>query len=336
MSNKNSIKVLCQECGNSVICKLDVLNIDNYEDLKNKIIEKAQAMKKGITIGKKDKFILEIKECKLDIESIWDSDTYNYFLNKIRDNFPDKIKFNLKKVDKFPTWNPPQYLNILKNSLKSAWNSIKKEIKEDLTEKYLDDGKRLYLQEKKENSSNLNDEYFTGIHSNVVCNNCLTCNFSGARYICAECNNFNLCEYCQKNACISHKPEHTFIKLNTPILEDVQKYNSIFFPNKALLTKKEEQPFEISIDIINNGEKNLQGCFISPIRFGRKYLGCLKTTILEDCKKGKKISLNVLIKFEDEEDEEDSLNSYEGCFRLMTKNGIPFGDIYNIKVLIEE
>ena len=40
MSNKNSIKVLCQECGNSVICKLDVLNIDNYEDIKNKIIEK--------------------------------------------------------------------------------------------------------------------------------------------------------------------------------------------------------------------------------------------------------------------------------------------------------
>ena len=43
-----------------------------------------------------------------------------------------------------------------------------------------------------------------------------------------------------------------------------------------------------------------------------------------------------MIKFEDEEDEEELLDSYEGFFRLMTKDGIPFGDIYNIKVLIEE
>ena len=334
MSEKFQIKVVCLENSNTVFCKVDVFSINRYEDLRNKILEKSQGLKK-VVINKNDKFILEIKECQMDLEGIWDSDTYSYFLNKIKNNPPEKIKFNVKKVDMYPTWNPPQYVNILKNSLKSAWNSTKKEIEEDLTEKYLVDGKRLYLQEKKENAPKLNDEYFTDIHSNIVCNNCLSCNFCGARYICAECNNFNLCEYCQKNACVSHKCEHTFIKLNSPILDDIQKYNSIFSPNKNLLTQKEEQPFEIQVDIINNGEKNLKGCFMSPIRFGRKYLGCLKSTILDDCEKGDKISLNILIKFEDEDDEEESLNAYEGNFRLMTKDGIPFGDIYNIKVLIE-
>jgi hypothetical protein len=43
------------------------------------------------------------------------------------------------------------------------------------------------------------------------------------------------------------------------------------------------------------------------------------------------------IKFDyDNTEEEDENNEYEGYFRLMTKEGIPFGDILYIKIIIEE
>ena len=47
------------------------------------------------------------------------------------------------------------------------------------------------------------------------------------------------------------------------------------------------------------------------------------------------------MKFEDDgydeaDDEDNELDYYEGYFRLMTRQGIPFGDILYIKVNIEE
>ena len=337
MSIKCSAKIVFKDQPSPVVLKDDLMKYDNYNKLKDKILEKsANKSFTKVKLTQKDKFILEIEEYdSAGMTSIWSTETYSYFLDKLQKNPPEKLKLNIVKVNEYPIWNQPKYGKILKEALNSAWNLTKKEIKEDLTEKYLDEGKRFFNQEKRENDPKLIEELYMGLHSNVVCNNCLTSNFSGARYICAECDNFNLCEYCQKNARVSHTAEHTFIKLNSPVLVEIQKYNSIFSPKNQLINTKEE-PFEIKIDIVNTGEKNLQGCFISPIRFGNKYLGCLKKTILEECNKGEKISMDIFVKFEDEDDEDESLNTYEGYFRLMTQEGIPFGDIFNIKVLIEE
>ena len=77
----------------------------------------------------------------------------------------------------------------------------------------------------------------------------------------------------------------------------------------------------------------MQECFLSPIRFGKNYFGCLKTTITDECKNGEKIKLNVFMKFDDSDDIKDS---YEGYFRLMTKEGLPFGDILYVQVMIEK
>ena len=95
----------------------------------------------------------------------------------------------------------------------------------------------------------------------------------------------------------------------------------------------------MEVNIINIGENNLQYCFLSPIRFGKEYLGCLKQTISEEAKKGEKIKLNIFIIFDDIDEDEDQndinlLDYYEGYFRLMTKEGIPFGDILYIKLNI--
>ena len=44
--------------------------------------------------------------------------------------------------------------------------------------------------------------------------------------------------------------------------------------------------------------------------------------------------LNPLFKFEDENDSKPK-DEYEGYFRLFTEDGIPFGDIIYLQVLIE-
>ena len=46
--------------------------------------------------------------------------------------------------------------------------------------------------------------------------------------------------------------------------------------------------------------------------------------------------MDVLFKFEDDENEEDDITEYEGYFRLMTQEAITFGDILYIKLLMEE
>ena len=74
---------------------------------------------------------------------------------------------------------------------------------------------------------------------------------------------------------------------------------------------------------------------MSPIRFGKNYLGCLKDTITEECDNGTKITLNPLIKFEDEKNSQPK-DEYEGFFRLFTDKGIPFRDIIYIHVLIDK
>ena len=337
MNNKCSFKIIYKDLPGTVLLKGNFFDFKNYDSLKHKIIEKSKnPLYKNVKITNEDKFILEIDNYELgDLTSVWNSETYNYFYEKIEKKTPQKLKLNIVKVDKYPIWNPPQFTKILKESLKSNWSFIKKEIESELSENYLDDGKRLYIHNKKENQPNLNEDLLNEMHLNIICNNCLTSNFSGARYICCECDNFNLCEYCQKNARVSHITDHIFIKINKPISIDIQNFDSIFAPNKQLLRQKLET-FEINVVIVNNGENDLRGCFISPIRFGNNYLGCLKKTIIDECKKGDKIKLPIIITFEVEEDEDDLQDVYEGYFRLMTHEGIPFGDIFYIKVIIDE
>ena len=342
MSKACKIKVYYKDLpNNNIVGSVDLFSFQNYDKLKNLILDKTKKLKDARLKDKdklksKDKFILKILDYDMaGLEAIWDTDTYKYFFDKIQQNPPEKLKFLIQKVDKYPSFVPPQEQIILSKTLETGWESIKKEIQEELTENYLNDGKRLFIQEKKENienNENVPDDILNDINVNVICNNCLNSNFLGQRYICAECDNFNLCNYCKEKTRVSHNKDHIFIRLNTPVIEDIQKFNSILSPNKMLL-KKAYEPFEMEITVINNGEEILQGCFLSPIRFGKKYLGCIKTTITDECQKGKKTNLNVFIKFEDMDDEPKDL--YEGYFRLFTEEGIPFGDILYIQVEID-
>ena len=337
MSKKPSFRIVFKDNERKAAIKGDLLEeeYNSFDKIKEKVIEKIK--EKKLTkekISENDKFVLEIKRFEVsNLESIWNEDTFNYFYSRYKEN-PQTIDFVVAKVNKFPKWEPPKYGKLLKKILEEAWEPTQKEIEEELELK-LDNGKRKFIQEKKENDEKLREEMFDELHVNVICNNCLSSNFSGARQICSECNNYNLCEDCKENAVINHNPEHTFILLNYQVLVDIQKYNSIFAPNKLLVRNKYE-PFEVKVEVVNNGNTSLQGCFISQIRFGKKYLGCLKKTITKKCDIGDKVSIDLLLKFEDDdEDIIEVLDSYEGYFRLMTEEGIPFGDILHIKLLIE-
>lgn len=338
MSKYCEMKIAYKEKPNVVLFRANLFDFPKYEQLRNNIFEiSKKSTFKSIKVKENDKFIIGFDEnfeiCGLT--SVWNKETYDYFFNNMLKGDIKKIRFNIIKVDSYPPWNPPKYHELLKESLKLEWNSTNKEIQKELTEKYLENGKRLFFRKKLDNNPSLKEELYKGLHSNIVCNNCLATYFGGARYMCSECDNFNVCENCKKNSKFNHNQEHSFIKFNYPVLIDIKKYNCLIFPNKKLIKQKKEEPFETNIEIINNGENSLKGCFINAIRFGKHYLGGIKQTILDDNSKGEKIKLNLFIKFEEEEEEEYPSNIYEGYFRLFTKDGIPFGEILYIKLLIE-
>jgi len=153
MSIKCNVKIVYKEQQTPVVLKEDIMKYDNYNKLKEKILDKSSNKSFAkVRVTEKDKFILEIEEYdSAGMTSIWSTETYSYFLNKLQKNPPQKLKLNIVKVNEYPNWNQPKYGKILKEALDSAWNLTKKEIKEDLTEKYLDEGKRFFNQEQREN-----------------------------------------------------------------------------------------------------------------------------------------------------------------------------------------
>ena len=174
-------------------------------------------------------------------------------------------------------------------------------------------------------------------HSNVVCHNCLSSNFVGDRYICCECDNFNLCQNCKANSNVSHNKEHGFVKISKPAQIDIKNYKYLFRPNKILLNNSKES-FDINFEILNKGKNNLKGCYISSIKASKDYLKCVKKVITEDIKtdEKKRIKLSIIFEEDDDEDEDSPQDVYEGYYRLFTEEGIPFGDILYLQVIAED
>ena len=332
-------KIYYKEMPNKVVQNLNLLDdkYNKYEEIKKVILDKSKKNDyKTIRVTEKDKFVLEIEGIELpNLKQIFNEATFKYFYDYIAEKRPEKLKLNIVKVKEYPKWKPPQFYTILVNSLGTEWDTTSNEIQKELNEKFLEKGKQFFIQEKKQEkiTDNIPDDIINDLHIYIICKNCLNSNFIGVRYICSECDNFNLCEYCYEKTKFSHNGKHVFIKLNKPI-ETPHKYNCIISPNRIYLQKSHE-PFEIEIKAINNGQESLQRSFLSPIRFGKQYLGCLKTTITDNCENGEEFTLKPLIKFEDD-DNAQPRDEYEGYFRLFSEEGIPFGDVIYIQVIMEK
>jgi hypothetical protein len=198
-----------------------------------------------------------------------------------------------------------------------------------------EDNKDCFI-EKEEND--INEDTAKECHIHIFCNQCQRGNFFGFRYMCAECNNYNLCEECYSNNIYTHDKDHTFIRIKKPFEPEdtnINIYNCIFTPNR-IYEKRELDVFDLNVEIVNNGTVDLNGCFISPIRFGKNCLGCTRETINEEVKTGEKVKIKLgIIFYDDFNDDFPPLNQYIGYFRLMTDKGIPFGDILYVQLDIK-
>ena len=354
-------KIFYENEKSMVFCIIkDFLNLD-FETIKQQIYEaagKSFNIKNNFVLDAENDEIMLVLRTNLEelvsFEGISDNVTYDYFASKIKQSFEKNLKqpqssnnisdlaidssivsvvvgnhipkydenksltFNFQlKISQtgFKDWEPLP----LAENFRKIFERYKKEIVNDLQ----DILNKFYLKEIGE--KNFYDgtlEKGGRINKGVTCNNCLKTDFKGRRFICPECVDFNLCERCQLLNDSEHFHEHRqFLMINDPLkTEDHLLYNSIFNPTRIIIPENEEQ---ISLTVTNVSEegKNLQGCYLAPIRYGADYFGCKIKSIKDDFPFKKSIELKL------------DLNKKEGTkgyFRMFTKEGITFGDILEV------
>ncbi len=213
----------------------------------------------------------------------------------------------------------------LEELINSKYIEFKENLLNDLSEKKLEKEREFFKKNKEEKSS---------IHKNIICTNCFKKNFSGKRYICCECDNYNLCEDCEELRCkkfIEHNLNHIFLKLNKPINVDINKYDNIIKGKNQNLTVKNNEAIA-NITIFNTGEESLKDCFLSQIIFGRKVLTGKKIKIEEDVNQNEKIDCSIVMDVNKETVKEGDTKEYISEWRMFTKEGLPFGEIISLYI----
>ena len=329
----SSFKVFTEKAGKSVLFKGTFDKYKQYSDIAQRILE--NLTKKKQTLKPSDKYKLtfdDIENCYIPGEvsqGIYDEETYSFFLNKlVSKGIKDaKYKFYIEKVDSFPKFEKKGYNNLVSDNLKKYWDITLNDITSYLNMAELDKSNskfNMLLEEQKQNEENLKKIK----HDNVICSNCFKKDFCGKRFICSECDNYNLCQDCEKilHEKEIHPREHVLIQVTKCLNEDIFKYNNIIGNYRKEFINVDES-FNFEFVMINNGENNLQNCYILPIRYGEEYLFCKSKKITDSIQRSanSKISLEVKVPKKD--------GYFEGFFRMFTPNGIPFGNVINIKVL---
>ena len=315
-----------------------------WNELKKKIIENSQNSyfeSNNLALNDDDNFVLKIIEHPEEIDlskiSVINNDIiFSYLLETLKtyqENNPIvevKIKFSLQKNhdEIVPKLDKLSNSIFLKKTLQNTWKNEEETIKKKLNEIELLESEINFLNKNiNENKNELNAMK----NQNIICNECLSLNFYGYRYICSYCDNYNLCYNCYKKD--NHNKSHSFIVIRKPIKgeNDINEYNNKMSPN-SFIFKNIVHNFEVDFTIANTGEKDLKNCFIGYIKYDENYLYCQKY-ILEKLEKNKKEDIKLKINF----DKLGNINftTFEGHFRMFNENGIPFGDILKIKVINE-
>ena len=324
----------------SVMLKGNINDFKNYAELKNKLIDASQKYKNKIRSD--ENFVLcfsEEKEKKdiyipSDLPSISDNKTFLHFKEKlaVRDIRDVTYKFFVEKVKKLPKWKKRENHEFLKEALDNCWENIQEDIISEVSLTKLEESKINYnkkMNEINKNNQTLNKEE----HKDVICNNCFKKDFKGKRFICSECNNYNLCQECEKKIYQRqiHPREHTFIQVNKSLddknMDNLYKYNNII-GNNNLEFKNMPSSFQIEIPIINNGENDLNNCYILPVRYGNNYLTCIPKIIKEEIQRNMSVKVSLVVRLPHEDK-----GYFEGYFRMFSPNGLPFGNILIVKVL---
>ena len=321
-----SFKVYNAKDSKSVLCKGNFNEIEQFEDLK-KMIEKS--LKTSSSQRFKLMFIDGTFIPEEVSEGIWDNETFKYFKNKLLSHGINDGKYRLyiEQVNSLPVWKKKNNKELLDENLKKYWNLALNDIMEELNLIKLEESKNNFdklKEEYKKNEENLKSVQ----HTNIICSNCFKKDFSGKRFICSECDNYNLCMDCEK-ICHEreiHQKEHIFIQITKNLNDDILKYNNII-GSYCKEFKNVENSFKLEFTVVNNGENDLQNCFILPVRFGDDYLCCDAYIIKDSVKRGMNTKINLDVKLP------KNIGYFEGYFRMFTPSGLPFGNVISIKVL---
>ena len=336
-----NFKIFCQQYNNwknNIVILKGTLTSFDWNTLKAKIIfnsNQPYLKSNQLDVNENDIFKLRIIdpigiEDLDDIKEIFDERTFNYLLSKLEEikndnkEKPIMIRFNLIKIKEKPKINLPIYDIVLHDALKNCYNNEKERIENELNENELT----------KSNIDHINKFYICKklpekMNQNILCKGCAKKNFYGPRYVCTYCTNFNLCYLCyDKN---EHELNHNFIIFKTPLKneESIIKYNNKINPKIQIFHNKKES-FKAKFKLINIGENNFKDCFITYIKFDDNNLICKKYTIKNDFLKNNTKEIELEINFNNTTG--DFYYDYEGHFRMFNKFGIPFGDIFIVKV----
>lgn len=328
------IKILIKDI-KLVIFKDTINNIKDFETLTNSLFEKLQKIslkKSSLKLNRSDKFILKFEEGKDDTfipneikEGIFDENTFKFFKEKLESHpKEEKYKFYIEKVDSLPKFIIKTDDIILSESLNKYWDISLKDITSDLNLNKLEESNIKFEKIKEERKKN--EEILKKIkHNNIICSNCFKKDFNGKRFICSECDDYNLCQNCEEILLEKeiHHREHVFIQINKKLDEDISKYN-IVLGNYQKEFQNVEDMFSLEFVIVNNGENDLKNCYILPIRYGENYLSSDSKIITDSIKKEKICKIDLIIKVPKKS------GYFEGYFRMFSPNGLPFGDVIHI------
>ena len=340
----SKFKVFGREDDKSVILRGNINDFKNYTEFKKKLIDTSQASKKKQNIIRdSDVFILSFIEEKdrrnaiyipSDLQGIWDNKTFAYFKEKLilRDIKDVTYKFYVNKVKKPPKWKKKENHEFLRVALDKCWENIQDDIISGVSLMKLEESKINY-KKKKDELKKKEEEINKEKHINVICNNCFKTNLKGKRFVCSECNNYNLCQECEKRMYLSqiHPRDHSFIQINKSLddknMDTLYKYNNII-GNNNLEFKNMPSSFQIEITVINTGENDLNDCYILPVRYGKNYLTCNPKVIKDEIQRNMSIIISLLVRLPN-----DNKGYFEGYFRMFTPYGLPFGTVIFVKVL---
>ena len=336
-------KIFRSKGDQSVLLKGNINDFKNYTELKRKLIDKSQSAKiKQNIIKDSEVFILSFLEdnrhdnyIPMDLPAIWDNKTFSYFREKLilRDIRDATYKFYVDKVPKLPKWKKKENHEFLKEALNRCGRKFQDDIMSGVSLMKLEESKINY--KKKKDELNKKEEIINKeVHKNVICNNCFKIDLKGKRFICSECNNYNLCQDCEKKKyqIQIHPREHTFIQINKSLddknLDSLYKYNNIIH-NNNLEFKNMASSFQLEVSIINSGENDLKDCYILPVRYGnKKYITCNPKVIKEEIQRNMSTKIILVVRLP-----HDNKGYFEGYFRMFTPNGLPFGNVLFVKVL---
>ena len=332
-----SFKIFGSKEDKAVLLKGKINDFKDYKELKDKIIDASRNSKlKQQKIKERENFTLNFMEnnnayIPEDItKGIWDNKTFSYFKEKL--NFRGiqnaTYKFYIEKVQRLPKWKRKENHEILNEALDASWIPINEDIINAVTLNKLEESKVVYNRKKeqlKNNEEKLNNEE----HENIICDNCFKKDFHGKRFICSECNNYNLCQDCEKKFYQKqiHNREHTLIQVNKSLKDQLFKYNNIIGNNNQEF-KNVPSSFQLEISIINSGENDLKNCYILPVRYGDEYLTCNPKIITDEVQRNMSVRIILVVRVP-----QNNKGYFEGYFRMFTPNGLPFGNVLCIKVL---